>query len=74
MVQRINEIIESFSLFDDWEDRYALLIDLGKKLPNFPEDMKMMKIWFADAFPACGWCLWSRRVYSHFRATVTRLL
>lgn len=40
MVQRIDEIIESFSLFDDWEDRYALLIDLGKKLPDFPENMK----------------------------------
>lgn len=40
MVQRIDEIIESFSLYDDWEDRYALLIDLGKKLPDFPEDLK----------------------------------
>ncbi len=40
MVQRIDEIIESFSLYDDWEDRYSLLIDLGKKLPDFPEDMK----------------------------------
>ena len=40
MVQRIDEIIESFSLLDDWEDRYALLIDLGKKLPDFPEHLK----------------------------------
>lgn len=40
MVQRIDEIIESFSLLDDWEDRYAILIDLGKKLPDFPENMK----------------------------------
>jgi cysteine desulfuration protein SufE len=40
MVQRIDEIIESFSLFDDWEDRYSLLIDLGKKLPDFPEHLK----------------------------------
>ena len=41
MMQRIEEIIESFSLYDDWEDRYALLIDLGKKLPDFPEDLKI---------------------------------
>lgn len=27
------EIIESFSLFDTWEDKYEYIIDLGKKLP-----------------------------------------
>jgi cysteine desulfuration protein SufE len=26
-------IIEEFSLFDDWMDKYNLLIDLGKELP-----------------------------------------
>jgi len=26
------ELIEDFSLFDDWEDRYAYLIELGRKL------------------------------------------
>lgn len=28
-----NNIIEEFSLFDDWMDKYNLLIDLGKDLP-----------------------------------------
>lgn len=28
-----NEIIEEFSLFDSWEDKYEYIIDLGKKLP-----------------------------------------
>jgi cysteine desulfuration protein SufE len=28
-----NIIIEEFSLFDDWMDKYNLLIDLGKELP-----------------------------------------
>jgi cysteine desulfuration protein SufE len=28
-----NNIIEEFSLFDDWMDKYNLLIDLGKELP-----------------------------------------
>ena len=27
------EIIEEFSLFDDWMDKYEYIIDLGKKLP-----------------------------------------
>lgn len=28
-----DEIIEEFSLFDDWIDKYNILIDLGKELP-----------------------------------------
>lgn len=27
------EIIDEFSLFDSWEDKYEYIIDLGKKLP-----------------------------------------
>ena len=30
-------IIEEFSFFDDWLERYQYLIDLGKKLPPLPE-------------------------------------
>lgn len=30
------ELIEEFELFDDWTDRYQYLIDLGRKLPEFP--------------------------------------
>lgn len=40
MEQTIDNIIESFALFDEWEDRYSLLIDLGKKLPPLPEALK----------------------------------
>ncbi|MDY0028532.1 MAG: SufE family protein [Pseudobdellovibrionaceae bacterium] len=35
----LDEILETFSLLDDWEDRYSILIDLGKKLPNLSESM-----------------------------------
>ena len=28
-----DEIVEEFSLFDNWEDKYEYLIDMGKKLP-----------------------------------------
>lgn len=28
------EIVEEFSLFDSWEDKYEYIIDLGKKLPE----------------------------------------
>lgn len=40
-VQRVqDEIIEEFSFFDDWMDRYQYIIDLGRKLPSFPEQAK----------------------------------
>ncbi len=31
---QIDELIETFELIEDWEDRYRILIDLGKKLPE----------------------------------------
>jgi cysteine desulfuration protein SufE len=35
------EIIEDFSLFDSWEDKYEYIIDLGKKLPALDEKYKL---------------------------------
>lgn len=32
------EVIEEFSYFDDWLDRYQYLIDLGRKLPPLPAE------------------------------------
>ena len=32
--EKINKIKEDFSFFDEWEDKYQYLIDLGKKLPE----------------------------------------
>ena len=32
-----HEVIEEFRFFDDWVDRYQNLIDLGRRLPEFPE-------------------------------------
>lgn len=36
-----DEIIEEFSLFDDWMDRYALLIDLGNSLGELDPKYKV---------------------------------
>ncbi|MBD7954128.1 SufE family protein [Stenotrophomonas sp. Sa5BUN4] len=33
-------IAEEFSFFGDWSERYQYLIDLGRKLPVFPEEWK----------------------------------
>ena len=34
------EIVEEFSLFDSWDDKYEYIIDLGKKLPELEEQHK----------------------------------
>jgi cysteine desulfuration protein SufE len=34
---KLDEIRESFGFFDDWEDKYRFIIDLGKSLPALPE-------------------------------------
>ncbi len=34
------EIVDDFSLFDDWMDRYRYLIDLGRALPPYPDDLR----------------------------------
>lgn len=33
------EILEDLSFFDTWEERYKYIIDLGKALPAFPEEL-----------------------------------
>ena len=35
------EIIEEFSMFDDWMDRYEYIIDLGKSLPIIDSQYKL---------------------------------
>jgi len=35
-----DEIVDEFSLFDNWEDKYEYLIDIGKKLPVLEDTHK----------------------------------
>lgn len=34
------EILDDLSFFDDWEERYKYIIDLGKELPEMPEALR----------------------------------
>ena len=34
------EIAEEFAFFDNWMDRYQYIIDLGRRLPELPDDDK----------------------------------
>ena len=53
----IDELIENFELFDEWEDRYRYVIDLGRALPPLEPQYQ------TDAFKVegcmsrrSGWC------------------
>jgi len=41
-------IADEFAFFGDWTERYQYLIDLGRKLPPFPESLK------TDAYKVTG--------------------
>jgi cysteine desulfuration protein SufE len=50
----ISEIRDELELFDDWMERYEFIIDMGRKLPPFPDE------WANDAHrvPGCQSKVW----------------
>ena len=38
--EKQDELIETFELFDDWEEKYEYIIDLGKKLPKMDANLR----------------------------------
>ena len=63
------ELIEEFGLFDNWMDRYQYIIDMGKQLPAFPEELKTPE----TKIQGCQSNVWihheSRAGGVHFEAT-----
>ena len=39
--ETINEIVEEFDYFDEWEERYFYLIEMGKNLEKMDESLKI---------------------------------
>src|SRR5882672_10382498 len=37
----LDTIRDSFEFFDDWQDRYRFIIDLGRQLPPLPDALKV---------------------------------
>ena len=56
--EAIAAIADDLSVFDDWEDRYRYIIELGRKLPPFPD------AWADDAHrvPGCQSRVWMEAV------------
>lgn len=40
LAEKKAEIVEAFSLYEEWLDKYEYLIELGKDLPPYPEEKK----------------------------------
>jgi cysteine desulfuration protein SufE len=57
------EIIEDFSLFDTWEEKYEYIIDLGKKLPLLEEHHKVEE----NRIKGCQSTVWLVAEYSDGR-------
>ena len=49
-----NEIVDEFSMFDDWMQRYEYMIELGKSLPLIEEQYKTQ----ANIIKACQSQVW----------------
>lgn len=49
-----DEIIEEFSDFDDWMDRYSIIIDLGNSLPAIDENTRCPTTLLRDVRAVCG--------------------
>jgi len=54
LMSKLDEYVTSFELFDDWEQRYEYLVDIGEQLPDMPDELKtennrvkacMSKVW-----------------------------
>ncbi|MBL8630207.1 MAG: SufE family protein [Rhodospirillaceae bacterium] len=55
-----DDLKENFALFDEWDDRYEYIIDLGRKLPPFPASLQtdahkvrgcMSQVWLVPGHP-----------------------
>ncbi len=38
--ERMEELLEDLSVFDDWQERYDYIISLGRSLPAMPEEYR----------------------------------
>ena len=36
----LQQIIDDFGVIDDWDERYRYIIDLGRKMPPFPDALR----------------------------------
>ena len=61
--EQIEELINDFSFFENWEDKYQYLIDLGRNVPAMSEELKIDEnklkgcqsvVYFSNSFNSDG--------------------
>jgi cysteine desulfuration protein SufE len=61
--KQIDELISDFSFFENWEDKYQYLIDLGRNVPEMDNDLKVEEnklkgcqsvVYFSNSFNSDG--------------------
>lgn len=62
-----DEIIEEFSTFSDWMDRYALLIELGNSLTKLDDKFKLE----ANLIQGCQSRVWLQAEYIYGKVVLT---
>lgn len=54
-----DEVVDDFALFDDWVDKYAYIIEIGKKVAPLPDSLKtedylvpgcQSRVWLVPSF------------------------
>jgi cysteine desulfuration protein SufE len=62
----VEDIVESLEFLDDWEARYAYIIDLGKQMPSLPDALRtesrlvrgcQSQVWLDTQVDAASRCL-----------------
>jgi len=56
----VEDIVETIGFFDDWEDRYRYIIDLGKELPAMPDARKREEL-LVRGCQSQVWLDWTER-------------
>ncbi|MBK1873796.1 SufE family protein [Marinobacter sp. 1-3A] len=62
----LEDVLDGFEFLDDWEERYAFIIDLGKQLPAFPDEARIEE----NYVHGCQSQVW---VISHFHEASGKL-
>ena len=60
-----DQIIEDFDLFDEWDEKYAYIIDLGKKLPGIDPKYKIEE----NIIKGCQSLVWMTSHYNDGKVT-----
>ena len=53
-IPAIDEIIDNFSLLDEWDDRYRYVIELGRRMPPLPDPHRIE----TNKVPGCASQVW----------------